>query len=96
MAKLFVWAKNTGLMEESSYLGFLVPFGLLILGAAKLLGTDAVLAVFIAAAVFGQIIPRRDEQREDKVDDAVNRFFLLPIFILLGLALPFSGWAALG
>lgn len=66
LAKLFVWSKNVGLMEESSYLGFFVPFGLLILGAGKLLGTDAILAVFVGAAVFGQVIPERDEEQEDK------------------------------
>ena len=96
LAKLFVWSKNVGLMEESSYLGFFVPFGLLILGAGKLLGTDAILAVFVGAAVFGQVIPERDEEQEDKIDDAVARFFLLPVFILLGLALPIGEWAALG
>lgn len=96
LAKLFTWTKNAGLMEESSYLGFLVPFGLLVLGAGKLLGTDAILAVFVAAAVFGQVIPERDEEQEDRVDDAVARFFLLPVFILLGLALPIGDWAALG
>jgi NhaP-type Na+/H+ or K+/H+ antiporter len=96
LGKLFVLAKDKGLMEESSYLGFLVPFGLFVLGAGKLAGTDAVLAVFVAAAVFGQVIPQRDEEQEDKVDDAVNRFFLLPVFVLLGLALPFSEWAELG
>jgi NhaP-type Na+/H+ or K+/H+ antiporter len=96
LAKLFVWSKNAGLMEESAYLGFFVPFGLLILGAGKLLGTDAILAVFVGAAVFGQFIPERDEEKEDKIDDAIARLFLLPIFILLGLALPIGEWAALG
>lgn len=96
LAKLFVWSKNAGLMEESAYLGFFVPFGLFVLGAGKLLGTDAILAVFVAAAVFGQFIPERDEREQDKIDDAIARLFLLPIFILLGLALPFSEWAALG
>lgn len=96
LARIFVLAKNRGLMEDSSYLGFLLPFALLLLGAGKLLGTDAVLAVFVAAAVFGQVIPQRDEDQEDAVEDVVNRFFLLPVFILLGLALPFDAWAALG
>lgn len=96
LGKLFVTAKDRGFMEESSYLGFLVPFGLFVLGAGKLLGTDAVLAVFVAAAVFGQVIPQRDEEQEDKVDDAVNRFFLLPIFVLIGLALPIGEWLELG
>lgn len=83
-------------MEESSYLAFIVPFALLLLGAGKLLGTDAILAVFIEAAVFGQVIPQREEAEEDKVHDAVSRLLLLPIFILLGMALPFTEWAGLG
>ncbi|RWZ59624.1 sodium:proton exchanger [Labedella populi] len=94
--KLFVAARSRGLMEESSYLGFIVPLGLVVLGAGKLLGTDAILAVFIAAAVFGQIIPQSDEKQEDTIDDVVNRFFLLPIFLLIGLALPIGEWAERG
>ncbi|WP_246021289.1 cation:proton antiporter [Arthrobacter echini] len=96
LARIFLVAKDKGLMEDNSYLGFLLPFALLLLGAGKLLGTDAVLAVFVAAAVFGQVIPQQDEDEEDRVEDVVNRFFLLPIFILLGLALPFGEWSALG
>ncbi|MGX5358207.1 cation:proton antiporter domain-containing protein [Kocuria sp. KH4] len=96
LGKLFVAVRNKGFMEESSYLGFLVPFGLFVLGAGKLAGTDAVLAVFVAAAVFGQVIPQWEEEQEDKVDDVVNRFFLLPIFVLTGLALPFQEWMELG
>lgn len=36
------------------------------------------------------------QQEEEKVDEAVNRFFVLPIFVLLGLALPWGEWADLG
>ncbi|SDE30554.1 cation:proton antiporter domain-containing protein [Auraticoccus monumenti] len=96
LGRLFALAEHKGLMEESSYLGFLLPLALFVLGAAKLAGTDAVLAVFVAAAVFGQVIPQRDEAQEDKVEDAVNRFFLLPVFVLLGLALPVGRWLELG
>ncbi|MFP5368373.1 MAG: cation:proton antiporter [Actinomycetes bacterium] len=96
LAKLFVLVRGRDLMEESSYMGFVVPAALLVLGAGKLLGTDAVLAVFVAAAVFGQLIPQQDEEQEGKVDDVINRFFILPLFILLGLALPVSEWIGLG
>ncbi|WDF33594.1 cation:proton antiporter [Arthrobacter agilis] len=96
LGKLFMLARSKGLMEETSYLVFLVPFALLVLGAGKLLGTDAVLAVFVAGAVFGQVISQKDEKQEDKIEDAVNRFFLLPIFIILGMALPLGEWFALG
>lgn len=96
LGRLFNLVRDKGLMEESSYLAFIVPLALLLLGAGKLLGTDALLVVFVGVAVFGQVIPQREEDQEDKVHDAVARLFLLPIFILLGLALPFEEWAGLG
>ena len=93
---LFTFARGKGLMEESSYLGFLVPLGLFVLGAGKLLGLDAVLSVFVAAAVFGQTIPQREEEQEDRMQDAFGRLLILPIFMLLGVALPLDAWRELG
>lgn len=96
LGKLFVLVRNKGLMEESSYLAFIVPLALLLLGAGKLIGTDGLLVVFVGVAVFGQVIPQRAEAQEDKIHDAVARLFLLPVFLLLGIALPIGEWAGLG
>lgn len=96
LGKLFVFVHDKALMEESSYLAFIVPLALLLLGAGKLIGTDALLVVFVGVAVFGQVIPQREEAQEDKVHDAVARLFLLPVFLLLGIALPLGEWGALG
>ncbi|MFI7482929.1 cation:proton antiporter [Kocuria sp. M1R5S2] len=96
LGKLFVLVRRHGLMEESSYLAFIVPLALLLLGVGKLLGTDDILVVFVGVAVFGQVIPQREEAEEDKVHDAVARLFLLPVFVLLGMALPIVEWARLG
>lgn len=83
-------------MDESSYLVFLVPFSLFVLGGSELLHLQGLLTVFVASAVFGQVIPQRDEAEEDKIDDAVNQLLLLPAFMLLGLALPLDQWVQLG
>lgn len=96
LAKLFVAVRRHRLMEEDSYLGFIIPVSLLVLGGSELVGTDAVLAVFVATAVFGQFIPQRDEKQEGRIDDVVNRFFTLPVFTLLGIALPIAEWTDLG
>lgn len=96
MAHLFIFVKNKELMDKSSYLVFLVPFSLLVLGAAELLNTEGLLTVFLAAAVFGQVIPQRDEAEEDRIDDAVNQLLLLPVFVLLGMALPLEQWVQQG
>lgn len=96
LGKLFIFVKSHNLMEKSSYLGFIVPLALLALGLMKLIGTDGILAVFVAAAVFGQVIPQADESEEDKIDDTVNRFFIIPVFVLLGIGLPITEWLGLG
>ncbi|MGA8045612.1 MAG: cation:proton antiporter [Dermatophilaceae bacterium] len=96
LGMLFVLARTRGLMEESSYLAFILPLALFLLGVSRLLDTDAILAVFVGVAVFGQVIPQRAEAEEDKIQDAVARLFLLPVFILLGIALPLTDWAGLG
>lgn len=96
MGHLFIHVKKRGLMDESSYLVFLVPFSLFLLGSATLLNTEGLLAVFLGSAVFGQVIPQRDEDEEDKIDDAVNQLLLLPVFVLLGAALPLERWVQEG
>lgn len=96
LGKLFVLVRHRGLMEDSSYLAFIVPLALLLLGAGRLLGTDAILVVFVGVAVFGQVIPQWEEDEEDRIQDAVSRLFLLPVFVLLGMSLPFDEWARLG
>lgn len=96
LGRLFVLARSRGLMEESSYLAFILPLALFLLGVSRLLDTDAILAVFVGVAVFGQVIPQRAEAEEDKIHDAVARLFLLPVFVLLGIALPLTDWSALG
>jgi NhaP-type Na+/H+ or K+/H+ antiporter len=68
----------------------------MVLGAAKLLGTDGILAVFVAGLVFSELIGGKEKAEEENVHEAINRFFTLPIFILLGLTLPWQQWWSLG
>lgn len=96
LGRVFVLVQERGWMEESSYLAFIVPLALLLLGAGKLIGTDGLLVVFVGVAVFGQVIPQREEAEEDKIHDAFARLFLLPVFLLLGTALPVQEWTSLG
>lgn len=95
-AKLFVYVTSHGLMEEAAYSGFVIALSLFLLGLFKLAGTNAILGVFIAAAVFGQVIPQSEEMEEDREIEVINRFFIIPIFILLGLGLPIQEWSTLG
>ncbi|HEV2124467.1 MAG TPA: cation:proton antiporter [Chloroflexota bacterium] len=96
VAKLFVWATTHNVMEQSAYTGFVIALALLLLGLFKLMGTNAILGVFLAVAVFGQAVPQSDEQQEDRQSEVINRFFIIPIFILLGMGLPIEEWTQLG
>ena len=42
------------------------------------------------------VISTSTEEQEEQIDESVNRFFVLPIFVLLGLSLPWDAWADLG
>ncbi|BBL80348.1 sodium:proton antiporter [Rubrobacter xylanophilus] len=94
--RLLQLAKEREIIEEPSYLAYTIALSLLVLGAAKLLGTDGVLAVFAAGIALNMAVDTETETEEENVQEAVNRFFVLPIFVLLGMALPWEQWLELG
>lgn len=67
-----------------------------VLGGAKLMGTDGILAVFAAGIGFSLTAERQDEHQDQKVQESVNRLFTLPVFVLFGMALPLDAWDRLG
>jgi NhaP-type Na+/H+ or K+/H+ antiporter len=87
-------AKQT--IDKRSFLSYTLALSLLTLGATRLLGSDGILAVFVAGLAFDYLICASERAEEERVQEAVDRFFTLPIFLLLGLALPWSQWWQLG
>ncbi len=83
-------------MEKASFLAFTVALALLVLGAAGLAGVNGVLAVFVAGLAFDNMVGGSERAEEANVQEAVNQFFTLPIFALIGVALPVGDWLALG
>jgi len=67
-----------------------------VLGVARLAGTDGVLAAFIAALAYNWCIGDQERESEARVDEAVNRYAALPLFLVLGAVLPWREWAELG
>ena len=94
--RMLEFSERRGLIEKTSFLAYTVALSLLVLGAAELIGTEGILAVFVAGLTFDQAVGARERAEEEGVQEAVNQFFTLPVFALLGLVLPWSGWAALG
>jgi sodium/hydrogen antiporter len=94
--RLLGWAEDKGNIEQPSYLAYTLALSLAVLGATKLLGTDGILAVFATGVALNIAVSTEDETQEERMQEAVNRFFVLPVFVLLGLALPWQQWLELG
>lgn len=94
--RLLKLAERKKTIERSSFLAYSISLSLTVLGAAKLIGTDGILAVFVAGLALGNVVGGQQRAEEDNVQEAINRFFTLPIFILLGLTIPWQQWWSLG
>lgn len=90
------FAERRGLIEEKWRLVYTVALALIATGAGRLIDSDELLVVFAAGAMFVQVVSGSDRKNEEHGQEAVNRFFALPFFVVLGLALPWEGWAKLG
>jgi sodium/hydrogen antiporter len=90
------WIESKRRIESASLLAYTVALSLFVLGAVKLLGSDGILAVFAAGIAFSRVSTREARIQEYQIQEAVNRFFALPIFALFGLLIPWPDWASLG
>lgn len=89
-------AEQSGAIERHWRLIYTAALALLAIGVGKLIKSDEVLLVFAAGAMFTQVVSAEDRENEEQGQEAVNRFFAIPIFVLLGTALPWEGWYSLG
>lgn len=95
-AKLLRWAEDRDAIEGDWRLIYTVALALIAIGAGRMIGSDEVLMVFATGAAFVQMVSSEERTEEDRGQEAVNRFFAVPIFVLLGLAIPWEGWRELG
>ncbi len=89
-------AESHDLMKEDWRLAYTVAVGLFMVGMGKLIQSDEVLVVFASATAFDQVVGSGVRSTEKTAHEAVNRFFAVPVFALLGIALPWSGRFAVG
>lgn len=90
------WAYRQPFSERTSILGAGLALALTVLAIDRLLGTAAVLAVFIAGLVFNRTVAAREDAWHEHVQEAIGRFFDIPIFIFFGVVLPWREWLELG
>ncbi len=92
------WAEAHDTMGRPSFSAYVMALSLLALGGIKLAGSDGLLGVFAAgvAISFGLSPEERREEHYERVQETFNRFFMLPIFVLFGMLLPWKDWIGLG
>lgn len=94
--KLLQAAERRQLVSADWQLVYTVALALAAVGLGRLIASDEVLLVFASGVAFVQAVGDKDRTTEERGQEAVNRFFAVPIFVVLGLTIPWEGWFALG
>ncbi|MCZ9343655.1 cation:proton antiporter, partial [Streptomyces sp. TRM76130] len=75
-------------MQSGPLLLYTLLLALLVLGGSGLLRVDGVLAVFVAGLVFNATSSIDERTAENQIDEAINRFAVLPLFLVFGAMIP--------
>lgn len=94
--RILRWAEAKETMERTSLLTVSLALSMTVLGVVELADMNGVLAVFVAGIVFNSVGSSDAKERQEDVQEAITRFFDLPVFVLLGMSLPWNGWIELG
>ena len=79
-----------------SLLTIALALALATLAGLQAIGGNGVLGAFVAGAVLNDAVGGDHEEHQEHFNEAVARFFDLPIMFLLGAALPWHDWYTLG
>ncbi len=90
------WARKDPDADHASLLTIALALSLAVLGGLQAVGGNGVLGAFIAGAVLNEVYEDEAQQHQEHFNEAISRFFDLPIMFLLGAALPWVEWFDLG
>lgn len=96
LARLLQSGEKRGMVMEEWRLVYTAALAFIAVGAGRLMHGDELVTVFAAGAMFTQVVSATDRNEEELGQEAVNRFFSIPIFALLGIMIPWQGWLDLG
>ncbi|MGY1848247.1 cation:proton antiporter domain-containing protein [Blastococcus sp. SYSU DS1021] len=85
-----------GATDPGPELVFTVVLALAVLGIGGLIHIDGILAVFVCGLAFNAVSTGRERVADVRIDEAVNRFVVLPLFVAFGALLPWAQWRELG
>jgi sodium/hydrogen antiporter len=93
---LLTVAERHGSVDRTHVATYSLVLALTGLGIGELARADALLLVFVAGLALNAGISSEDRRTEELVDESVHRLLVLPLFVLLGLVLPWEEWRHLG
>ncbi|KAJ2741565.1 hypothetical protein GGI20_005101 [Coemansia sp. BCRC 34301] len=88
--KLLQFARKQGWIDHDSFLSFAISLTLLTLGLVSLVGSDDILACFVAGNVLTWDDWFREETKEAHFQDVLDTLFNFTFFIYLGAVIPWS------
>lgn len=90
------WAGKHPDADRSSLLTIALALALATLGGLTAMGSNGVLGAFVAGVALNEAYEKDYEEYQEHFNEAIARFFDLPIMILLGVAAPWRAWFHLG
>lgn len=90
------WAREHREIGPSVRALYTLVLAAMALGLSGVLNADGLLSVFVAGLVHNRVVTGEDRQVEVGIDESLNHFLVIPVFLLLGAVLPWSDWVALG
>jgi len=94
-SRLLRWANRLG-ADRSSLLTIALALALAVLTGLQAIGGNGVLGAFVAGAVLNERYQDDYQEHQEHFNEAITRFFDLPIMILLGAAAPWQAWISMG
>ncbi|MGY1708730.1 cation:proton antiporter [Geodermatophilus sp. SYSU D00758] len=85
-----------GSTDPAPRLMFTAVLAFAVLGVSGIVHVDGILAVFVTGLAFNLAGTGADRTDDAPIDEAVNRFLVLPLFVGVGAVLPWAAWADLG
>jgi NhaP-type Na+/H+ or K+/H+ antiporter len=83
-------------IDPGASFAFTLVLAVAVLGIARVLDADGVLSVFVAGLAYNRTVADDEVGPQNTIDEGVNRYVVLPLFLLLGIELPWAQWADLG
>jgi len=94
--KLLVKARKANWMSQASLLSFSMALGFFVLSFLELLHCNGIVGVFAAGYAAKLVLSKEEDVEQDNVQEAMERIFTIPVFLLFGLILPWHDWLAFG